>query len=172
MGMPVLGWAVVRHLSSVGPGSLLQMTICHPQDYTSWHWPDTQGYARYVIIWITPCSRSLSTGVFDARCVVRSCMHGMVLSVTLAPSLVPGQEVQLSLAWSSRTLHSKAMRLMSCGRQHSYYWFLGTLLCMSLPPCHNSCQYCCTDYLPVFSVCRFFEGAVASTLRVMGIWED
>ena len=46
-------------------------------------------------------------------------LHGMVLSVALVPGLVPVQEVHLSLAWSSRTLHSKAMRLTLCGCWHS-----------------------------------------------------
>ena len=46
-------------------------------------------------------------------------LHGMVLSVALVPGLVPVQEVQLSLAWSSRTLYSRAMRSTLCGLRHS-----------------------------------------------------
>ena len=63
-------------------------------------------------------------------------LHGMVLSVALAPGWVPVQEVQLSLAWSSRTLHSKAMRSMLCGRQHSLLlgsWNLVMYVLTSLP---------------------------------------
>ena len=50
-------------------------------------------------------------------------LHGMVLSVALVPGLVPVQEVQLSLAWSSRTLPSKAMKSALCGRRYSLLGF-------------------------------------------------